>query len=330
MDELTMRYLWLRSQAEPWAIWPEALKDMMARLAAADAPLGQVDERLAVSKPGPKSGRLAQVSIIGSISRRRSLWSDFFGGASVEGLSQVLRDVAADDSIGTVLLNIDSPGGSVDGLPELAAQIRQLRESKHVVALANSLSASAAYWIASQADEIIATPEALVGSVGVFMMHADWSKFMDSIGIKYTYIFAGKYKVEGNPDEPLSDEARSHLQSIVNAAYDLFVADVAKGRNVSAAMVRSDYGEGRVLTAKEAKAAGLIDRVAGYNETVARLGGMKAEGMGIGDQGLVPSPNPFPQGEGQPSPQPSPNGEGASVGNSLAAKRLRLELLEKS
>jgi signal peptide peptidase SppA len=195
----------------------------------------------------------------------------FGGGASVEGLIQTLRTVAADPSIGTVLLDIDSPGGTVSGMPELAAEVRKLAESKHVVAMANSLAASAAYWIASQADEVVAAPEAMAGSIGVFAVHEDWSKLLDEMGIKVTYIHAGKYKVEGNPDEPLSDEARAHMQSMVDDSYDLFIGDVAAGRGVSKAVVKSDYGEGRVLTPSAAKAAGMIDRIASFSDTVNRL-----------------------------------------------------------
>ena len=298
---------------ELWAILPEYFEHMQAILRSeSPSPVGRRQDDgaiVAVTKPGPKSGRVAQISITGSITRRSSMWSDYFGGASVEATLTALRNVAADPDVKTVLLNIDSPGGTVDGLPELAAEIRTLRESKHIVALANSLAASAAYWLAAQADEVVATPEALVGSIGVFTAHQDWSAMMERMGVKTTYIHAGKYKVESNPDEPLTDEAREHLQGIVDEAYGLFVNDVAKGRGVSAATVRSDYGEGRVLTAKDAKAAGLIDRIAGYHETVARLTGVKAEA-------------PSPVGEG--------GGEGLTVGNSLAAKRLRLELLEKS
>ncbi len=313
---------------ELWAILPESYEHMAAQLrgdTARPAPRPDVEAGaiVAVSKPGPKTGRVAQISIQGSITRRSSLWSDFFGGASVEATLQALRNVAADPDVKTVLLNIDSPGGTVDGLPELAAEIRTLRESKHIVALANSLAASAAYWLAAQADEVVATPEALVGSIGVFTVHQDYSAMMERLGVKQTYIHAGKYKVEANPDQPLTEEAAQHLQGIVDEAYGLFISDVAKGRGVSAATVRSDYGEGRVLTAKDAKAAGLIDRIAGYHETVARLTGVKAESDPSSPQALGGDPDGCPpETRGQDdSPQ--------TVGNSLATKRRRLELLEK-
>jgi len=270
----------LMSQAanEVWAILPSALMGMLA----ADPHPGPLPtgegERLAVTRPGPKAGRIARVPIVGTITRRDSFWSMFFGGgASVERITRALREIREDDSISTVVLDIDSPGGTISGLPELANEIRALRDGKHVVALANSLTASAAYWLASQADEIVATPEALTGSIGVFTLHEDWSKYLEEKGIAPTLIHAGRYKIEGNPYGPLSDEARAHIQSMVNDAYALFVGDVATGRNVSAAEVMGKFGEGRLLTAQEAKKAGLIDLVSGADETLQRLAGRKAE-----------------------------------------------------
>ncbi len=262
-----------RASAEIWAIWQPAL---IARLSTPAMPHAGSD-RVAVTRPGPKSGRLVRVPVFGEISRRESFWSFLFGGTTVQGLTKTLQEIAADDSISTVLLDVDSPGGTVAGIPELANEVRRLAASKHIVAMANSVMASAAYWIASQADEIVAAPEALIGSIGVFAVHQDWSKALEQAGIKMSYISAGKYKTEGNFDEPLSNEARAAMQGIVDEAYRLFVDDVAKGRAVSAATVRNDYGEGRVLTAKDAKAAGLVDRIASFNDTVQRLSGIKAE-----------------------------------------------------
>ena len=265
---------------EIWAIMPEVLRDLLAGLSAESIVEAARDADLqAVSRPGPKSGGVARVPIIGRIDHRDSFWSMFVGGggATVERLTQTLRGLGADPSISTVLLEVDSPGGAVSGIPELAAEVRSLAAKKHVVAVANSLCASAAYWIASQADEIVATPEAQVGSIGVFTWHDDYSQAMEQAGIKTTYISAGKFKTEANPDEPLTDEARAHLQTLVDSAYGLFVGEVAKGRGVTPAQVRSDYGQGRVLTAQAAKEAGLIDRIATADETLRRLAGQRAE-----------------------------------------------------
>jgi len=274
---------------EVWAILPERLT--MALLNSAAESIVEADshpDRQAVTRPGPKSGKIARVPIFGAITRRDSFWSMFFGGgATVERLSKTLREMGSDPDVSTVLLDVDSPGGTVAGIPELASEVRALAEKKHVVALANSLMASAAYWVASQADEIIATPEALIGSIGVFTVHQDFSKMMEEAGVKISYISAGKYKTEGNPDEPLSDEAREHLQSLVDSAYGLFVCDVAQGRGVTAATVRADYGQGRTLTASAAKAAGLIDRVATAEDTITRLAGRRADDVGSNSQAQI-------------------------------------------
>jgi capsid assembly protease len=275
------------AQREIWAILPEFLQDALTNLSAESTtdprPMGEgAGEGLqAVSRPGPKSGNVARVPIFGAISHRDSFFSLLFGGggATVERLTQTLRGLASEPSISTVLLEFDSPGGTVAGVPELAAEVRALAASKHVVSLVNSLAASAAYWIASQADEIIATPEALVGSIGVFTLHQDFSKALEEMGVKTTYISAGKYKTEANPTEPLTPDAQDHLQGLVNAAYNLFVADVARGRKTTPGAVRSDFGQGRVVTAMDAKDAHMIDRIATADETIKRLMGRQADDL---------------------------------------------------
>jgi signal peptide peptidase SppA len=152
------------------------------------------------------------------------------------------------------------------------------------VAQVNSLAASAAYWLASQADEIISIPSGTAGSIGVFTAHQDLSKALAQEGIDITLISAGKYKVEGNPFEPLTPEAKAVLQDRVDTAYAQFVKDVAQGRGVSQASVRDGYGQGRALGAKEALKAGLIDAIATMDQTLSRLtgrtvgSGMRAEG----------------------------------------------------
>jgi signal peptide peptidase SppA len=301
------------AQNEVWAIMPGVLQAaLLNSLTESIVEAPSLPEREALSKPGPKAGRVAVVPVFGAITHRDSFWSMFMGGggATVERLTKTLREYGADPAVGTVLLNVDSPGGTVDGVPELAAEVRALRATKHVVALANSLAASAAYWVASQADEIVATPEALIGSIGVFTIHEDYSAMLDQAGIKATLISAGKYKTEANPYEPLTPEAQDHLQSLVDAAYGLFVTDVARGRGVTPATVRSDYGQGRVFTAAEAKGSGLIDRVATADETIKRLAGRQAEldGFPLTARG---------------------NDMGSNSQAQLALKRRRLELLNQ-
>jgi signal peptide peptidase SppA len=192
-------------------------------------------------------------------------------GTGVDAFTRMFRQALADPAVGSILIEIDSPGGRVDGVPELAAEIRKSRGDKPIVAISNTTAASAAYWIASQCDEIVVTPSGEVGSIGVYCAHEDLSGALEQDGVKVTLVSAGKFKTEGNPFEPLSEEAVAAFQADVDAYYTMFVNDVAKGRGVSAAAVRDGFGEGRMVMARDAVAAGMADRVATVDDTVRRL-----------------------------------------------------------
>ena len=180
-----------------------------------------------------------------------------------------------DPQVGRVILDIDSPGGQVDGIPETAARIREGRERKPVDAVVNTMAASAAYYLAAQATSIIGSESSVAGSIGVYAMHVDWSAANEREGVTPSYIEApeGGYKTEGHPNAPLGDEARQHMQGIVNEFYGMFVRDVARGRGVSEGAVRNDYGKGRMFTAAEARKRGMIDRIGSLDDTLARLSG---------------------------------------------------------
>lgn len=217
------------------------------------------------------------IPLKGVITPHASLFSLLFGGAdgSLDTFRRSFRNAMGDSEVGTVVLDVDSPGGLVDLVPETAAEIRKARESKKIVAVSNPLTASAAYWLASQADEIVVTPSGESGSIGVYATHQDISGALDKAGIKPTLISAGKYKVEGNPYEPLDEEAQQAIQDSVDEYYGMFVKDVAAGRGVKVSEVKAGYGEGRTLTAGKALEANLVDRVDTLESTVARLTGRR-------------------------------------------------------
>src|SRR5690606_12609791 len=110
--------------------------------------------------------------------------------------------------VGTIVLDVDSPGGGVYGVAEFAEEIYKARGQKRIVAVANSMAASAAYWIATAADELVVTPGGEVGSIGVYMLHEDWSGAYEKAGIKPTVIKFGENKAEGIDVEPLSESAQ--------------------------------------------------------------------------------------------------------------------------
>lgn len=261
-----------------WAITPEKMTDVVEVLAfraaghtfTADeirARVGDGGTRGAVTKRG---GGVAVIPIRGVIAHRMGSMDDSSGGTSAERIGAMLDEVAADASIGTIVYDIDSPGGTVPGIQELAAKIFALRGTTRQIAQVNALAASAAYWLASQADEIVSIPSGTAGSIGVYSAHEDMSKALAKAGIDITFISAGKYKVEGNPTEPLTADARAVRQARVDESYGQFVNDVARGRGVSTTAVRNGYGQGRALGAKEALQAGLIDAIGTLEDTLRR------------------------------------------------------------
>jgi capsid assembly protease len=207
-------------------------------------------------------GDVAVVPIRGFISQKPSLFSMLFGGTSTEGLVSAVRTAVADPNVGSVILDVDSPGGEVSGVSEAANAIRSLRGQKPIIAVANPLMGSAAYHLASQADEIIASPSAIVGSIGAFAVHADMSEAIKADGIKLTPIVYGKNKLAAAPFLPLSEEGQASMQARVDYFGKTMVDDIAAGRGISAASVHARYGQGDVFTPPDAKARGLIDRIA--------------------------------------------------------------------
>jgi len=263
------------AETKTWAIRPELLAGM-ARLDAA----GLLTPPAAQNNGSSSGNGVSIVGLKGVITPAPSLLAMLFGGGGggLVGFLSDLRAAVADPETRAVVLDVDSPGGLVDLVPEAAAQMRAIRDagSKPIVAVANTQAASAAYWLASQANEIVVTPSGDLGSIGVYTLHRDMSEAFAMRGVKHTLISAGKYKVEGNPYEPLDDEAFTAEQLAVNDYYDMFVADVAAGRQVDVEAVRDGYGEGRSLTAHRAVRAGLADKVATLDETVARMASGRA------------------------------------------------------
>ena len=180
----------------------------------------------------------------------------------------MVRQALADESVSQILIDIDSPGGSVYGVAELAEDILSACSQKPVIAIANSLAASAAYWIGCSAAELYVTPGGEVGSIGVWQAHFDYSQAMAAEGVTPTLISAGKYKIEGNPYAPLDSDAQGFMQSRVDDYYATFTKAVARGRGAPLSQVRDGMGQGRVLGADAALAANMVDGIATFDDVV--------------------------------------------------------------
>lgn len=265
----------------PWAILPDKFAEIAEFIGRKDAGIEVDGSAFAEAEPRQiaaysgggknRSGVVAVLPIYGTIVQKADMFTKASGGTSTETLSKQFKKLMSDDEISAIVLEVDSPGGSVFGVSELANEIYEARGKKPIVAAVNSMAASAAFWIASAADEIVVTPSGVVGSVGVFVGHSDYSKAFEEEGIKVTLVHAGKYKVEGNPYEPLSEEAKARLQREVDFYYEAFTSDLAKFRGISVETVKEKFGQGRTLNALEMLDAGGIDSIATFPDTLSRV-----------------------------------------------------------
>ena len=275
----------------PWALEPgylAAFASVLQRWQGRDQPSADVrtavagdaaimaarKQEIAATPRVGQAGNIAVLPLYGVLTQRGNMANELSGSGatSLQQFTQALRAALRDPEIDGVLVEIDSPGGSVYGLDELASEILASRGTKPIVGLANSIAASGGYWVGAACSELYVVPGGEVGSVGVFTGHDDLSEALKKSGVKKTFISAGKFKVEGNPYEPLSAEAQAHMQQRVDEYYDAFTKTVARGREVPVARVLRDFGQGRVLGANQALTAGMVNGVATFDQVVQKMG----------------------------------------------------------
>jgi signal peptide peptidase SppA len=221
------------------------------------------------------------------------------GVTSYDYLVAALKQATDDFAVDRIVLTVDSPGGQVSGIDGVLDAIRTAKARKPVSATIEGWGYSAAYWLASQADEIVTTPLSDLGSIGAVIAHVDLSRVYADAGVKVTLIHAGAKKVDGNPYEPLSSRARDDMQERVGELRDRFAADVAKGRGISVSSVLGT--EAGDFLAEKAVAIGLADRVASRQSVLtgppprSRNGGRARDGaasasvaLSLNQRGAVP------------------------------------------
>lgn len=228
-------------------------------------------EQVAKVKPYNVKDGVAIITITGSLVNRGAWIGANSGLTSYEGIGHQLKTAASDPAVHSAIIDLHSPGGEAVGAFETAALVRELAARKRTVALVNGMAASAAYAIASGATEIVTTETGVSGSIGVVMLHADFSRHLDREGITPTLIHAGAHKVDGNPFEPLSADVREDLQAEVNAFYDAFLATVAKGRGKRLSAASARRTEARTFIGPAAVEAGVADRVASFETVLSEL-----------------------------------------------------------
>lgn len=261
---------------EPWAITPEKLEQIHAvyRARLMDDPVdpaflaGLLSPHLIQNDPSrppddpPPYQVVDGVAIIpvrGIIARRMNLMTQISGGVSTELLLRDFAAALADPEVLAIVLDVDSPGGAPGGVETITNAIYAARGSKPVVTFATDMMASAAYWIGSAAETVIAETTSVVGSIGVLTVHTDYSRADEKQGVTRTYLTAGRYKALGNDAEPLSMEARQEIQARLDYIYTMFVNTVARNRGVDADTVLSSMADGRTFIGRQALDVGLID-----------------------------------------------------------------------
>jgi signal peptide peptidase SppA len=217
-------------------------------------------------KPFIYSDGLAIIPIHGALLNR-------FGGSwgFVTGYQAIRRQKNAaleDDDVKVIVYDVDTPGGETAGCLELADEIRASRGIKPSISVVDSLSASAGYALASAATRMVATPSSKIGSIGVYIMHVDFTGQLDQAGIQISYIEApkGGMKTAGSAYRRLDKKTEQYLQAFVDASYDEFVALIVENRGMDDAAIRET--EARVFRSDEALALGLIDEVKTPSEAV--------------------------------------------------------------
>lgn len=254
--------------ASYWAITEEALRSVVEVAARMNLSPEAVEairgEPLDNTNTATERNGIATIPMRGVLTRYGNLFSRVSGATSFEIFARDLRAAVIDPSIRAIILAVDSPGGMVAGTQETGALVRWAASKKPVVSHIDGEGASAAYWVASAATEVVTGATSLLGSIGVRAAFKDFTKMEEKAGIETIEIVSSQSPRKNMA--PVTETGRADIQAIVDRLAEEFVADVARNRGVSVEVVLSDFGQGGVFVGADAVTAGLADRVATYEE----------------------------------------------------------------
>jgi len=254
----------------PWAIVPEKLKEIRDvyethmkgdKIDLKAIQIARKDDPDTIRGYSVSNG-VAVIPVTDVLTKNRTFFSYLFGGTSMRDIGQAFDNALEDAEVHSIVLAIDSPGGTVDGTEELAGKIMAARGGKPIVAYSDGMMASAAYWIGAAADKIYISGETtVVGSIGVVATHVDVSEADRQYGEKWTELTAGRYKRIASMHRPLSEEGRAYIQDQLDHIYTVFVEAVAgqRGRSVEQVLEGAD---GKIFIGKKALDIGLVDEIA--------------------------------------------------------------------
>lgn len=294
-----------------WSITPQAFDHVQQLVASGQLPPAadaQVTPEASVRRVPLMRGNGKTVGVVsfhGVVINRCPGWATAYGYMSPQIFAAEIRELADDPTVASIVISVDSPGGTVAGTVEAAEAVAYAKGKKRVTAVVADMACSAAYWVAAQASEIVVSPTALTGSIGCIISHADYTKMMDTWGILVTYIRSAAKKALGQPYEPLSAEGRAEMQRMVDDVHAQFVQAVAKGRRKARGVVADQWATGEVWTGAAAVTAGLADRVGSLHTVI-------GEGTGAIAPPDPQPPTPAPGDEDDPEARavPSPTAHG--------------------
>jgi signal peptide peptidase SppA len=211
---------------------------------------------------------MAYIPVMGSLTHRGGSLDAMSGMTSYKYLESQLDAAIANPSVHAIMMEFDTPGGSVSGAFDFAEKLRAASAQKTIVAFGDGLVASAGYLLASQCSYVFSSQTSLVGSIGVVMSHVDRSKKLEAEGLNVSFIFAGDHKVDGNSAQPLPDDVRKRMQADVNASYEKFLNAVGAGRGDKLDAKGARATKAALLSAEVAVEKSLTDGIMTFEAAV--------------------------------------------------------------
>jgi protease-4 len=183
------------------------------------------------------------------------------------------------EKIKAIVLRVDSPGGAVGPAQEIHAEVKKVQRQKKVLVSIGSTAASGGYYIACAADQILANPGSITGSIGVIVESMNVEELLHKIGLRATVIKSGKHKDIGSPVRQMTEEEKKLLQGVLDSVHEQFIRAVAEGRKLPLEKIRP-LADGRIFTGDQAKTLGLVDELGTLEDTIAKaakMAGIKGE-----------------------------------------------------
>lgn len=279
-----------------WAMKPEALEDLMATVdQAVRGPSAQQFNAMGFQRRDEEEARVSLLSvdddgvgtidISGPLMQRVPGWFAFFGiqATQYSDVDEALEEALSDRRVERIRLRISSPGGTVAGVQETSDAIFEARAEKPIEAFIADLGASGAYWLASQAESVRASANAIVGSIGVYSVYRDTSKAFEEMGIKTLVIRSGEHKGMGVAGAPITDAQIASTQKVIDGLAESFVSAVARGRGIGEDEARA-FATGEVWLSQQALSLGIVDAVGNPKESSKPAPAPAAESKAMSDK----------------------------------------------